>query len=182
MYRPGLLVDRLGRADGFHDRIKRPLRDASRWVQAEVLEFLHHTCKNRALPASRRHHTTRGALRDVLNPTSRPYGGSARLPIDVHRFNIVDRFHQPLVSQVSNHECLWCTADRHESNDFAPIQVNRQRMLAGHADLGQIAALIQDGNLHSWCDRRVSEYRSWHMPQTAVTLVLSPIRRAVARV
>src|SRR3569832_2311768 len=109
MYRAGLLVNRLLRADSVdnfeQDRLPQPRFGR---LHARVL-LIHQAAEIRTLAATCCHNALGSALFNVFDAIARPDRYGIDTPVDLDRFDILYRFHQPLIAQVALFLRLWRT-------------------------------------------------------------------------
>ena len=73
-----------------------------------------------------------GGLRlQVREAVARIDRASVAFPVDLHRDDVLDRVHEPLVAQVADGERFRRAAERHQREELLLVDVDRERMLAG---------------------------------------------------
>ena len=108
------------------------------------INFFHQVAKYRALSAA----GGDGALLhfgvEVFQPLARGDGDGVGVPIDLYFGDFFDGAHQPLVAQIAECEGFRRLPQRHQGDDFALVDVKRQRMFAGNRR-GHAFAVLIDG-------------------------------------
>ena len=138
----GLLVDGFVQSDAVQQVEQRCLRQRRAGRQADVIDLFHQIAEHRALAASGGLGAPRGLAFDVGHAGARANGAGLGLPIHLNRDDVVDRRDQALVAQVANGERLGRRAQRHQRDEFMLVDIDRQRMLAGHRHCARFTMLI----------------------------------------
>ena len=95
--------------------------------------------------------TSRGAMLHLCIQIDKAvfcvHGCRIDLPIDLHRYDVFDVFHESLIAQIAEHERFGRGAERHEREDFAFVHVYRERMFTRDMRRARMAVLVKGGNL-----------------------------------
>jgi hypothetical protein len=91
--------------------------------------------------------TRRGALLDAIDPRTGGHGHRLGFPVHLDRSNLLDRLHQSLITQITQDEMLRRAAQRHQRDQFAFVQIDRQRALAWQPGRTFPALLVEDSHL-----------------------------------
>ncbi|OPZ06056.1 MAG: hypothetical protein BWZ09_00658 [Alphaproteobacteria bacterium ADurb.BinA305] len=115
--------------------------------QADLVDLVHESAEHRALAAAGRDRAAAELALGVLHAGARGDRDRVGIPVHLHRGDLVQAAHQALVAQPADGERLGGGAERHQGDDLALVDVEREWMLAGDRGRHRVAAFIDRGDL-----------------------------------
>ena len=159
MHRTGGLVHRLVAAHRVEHRVQRVLREPYVLAQFDGVDFLHQVAEHRALAAAGGDGAFGHFSVEVVDAAPGGDRGGVGVPVHLHRGDVRNRRHQPLVAQVAEHQRLRRLAEGHQGDEFAFVQVDRERMFARDRRADRFAAFVDRLDLEGGGTARRSEFR-----------------------
>ena len=156
MHRTGLLVDRFVAAHIIEKSIERFLFERNVRGQMQRIDLGHQIAEHGAFAAAGGLGALGHFFVEIFQPVACRYRHRIHFPINLHRNDFINRFEQALVAQIADHQRLGCCAQGHDGEDFALVDIDRQRMLAGDGRGFDLAAFIDgiDGEGRGPCGVR----------------------------
>ncbi|OMP13900.1 hypothetical protein COLO4_00687 [Corchorus olitorius] len=111
------------------------------------VDLVHQRAEHGALPAAGGHGAAGGLLVQVGNAGARGDSSRFGFPVDLDGGDVFDAADQALVTQIAQHERFGGTAQRHQRDEFALVEVDGERALAGNVDMASAAQLVEHFNL-----------------------------------
>ena len=154
----GQLVDRLVAPDQVHDGEQRRLAEAHVRVEPDRVDVGHQVAEDGALAAAGRHRAMGQAIAAMAGIGSPRPTSQSGTPVSASRREVTataptsqstctlamrgDVVDQALVAQVAQRQVFRRAAQRHQRHQFALVEVERERMLAGHRRRHFLAAFV----------------------------------------
>ena len=157
VHRTGLLVNRFVFAHEFGECIERALFELHVSRQGNVVDIRHQIAEHRAAAAARGLRTVLHFFVEINEPGARVDGRGVDLPIHLHRDDFLDVFNEALIAQVTKHQGFGRSTERHQRENFALVDVHRQRMFARHSGHARGAMFVARRDVKGGRPRGVGE-------------------------
>ena len=158
MDRAGDLVDRCHFAYLIHHRQQRCVGDDRAGRQSQPVDIVHQVAEDRTLSAAGgdgavfhsffdplRQRRVDAELPDtdaLLMQTAAGDRNRIGLPVDLDRGNCINRGEDALVANPAEGQMLWRIAQGHEGDEFAFVEIQRQRVFAGDRGGNRLTMLV----------------------------------------
>ena len=159
MHGAGLLVDRLVHAHAVEQRVERAAREHRVGRQPHRVDLFHQVAEHRALAAAAGRRPLAELRFEVFRPLRVLMTTALTSQSTCTETMSSMRLEQPLVAQVPDRQRLGRGAQRHQRQDLALVDVERQRMLAGDRRVARRAVFVDRRDVERRRPRRVGQQR-----------------------
>ena len=157
VYRAGVFVDFVVFVQVLQQRVDRRLLQRRR-LEPDLIDILHQVAEHGALAAAGGHGLAPEFLVEFGHALARLDRDRFGFPVDLDRLDRLDVVDQALVAQPAQNQQLGMVAERHQGNDFALVEVDRQRALDRDGAFDFLTVFVARDHVRGGLEARVGQF------------------------